>query len=86
MTYEYLGYGVVWLITIAEFALLLLISPKLKRMMMMVLHINKTYGIVDETGESVKHLGSAVDAHIWGVGNSGISKIYLATVDNVIIR
>lgn len=53
---------------------------------MMVLHINKTYGIVDETGESVKHLGSAVDAHIWGVGHSGISKIYLATVDNVIIR
>lgn len=53
---------------------------------MMVLHINKTYGIVDETGESVKHLGSDVDAHIWGVGNSGISKIYLATVDNVIIR
>lgn len=52
----------------------------------MVLHINKTYGIVDETGESVKHLGSAVDAHIWGTCNSGISKIYLATVDNVIIR
>ena len=53
---------------------------------MMVLHINKTYGIVDETGESVKYLGSAVDAHIWGAGHSIISKIYLATVDNVIIR
>lgn len=54
--------------------------------MMMVLHINKTYGIVDETGEPVKYLGSAVDAHIWGVGHTRISKIYLATVDNVIIR
>lgn len=53
---------------------------------MMVLHINKTYEIVEETNESVKYLGSAVDAHIWGAGNSGISKIYLATVDNVIIR
>ena len=31
MTYEYIGYGVVGLIIITEFALLLLVFPKIKK-------------------------------------------------------
>lgn len=48
----------------------------------MVLHINKKYGVVDETGESVNYLGSAVDAHIWGVGHMEIPENYIGSVSD----
>ena len=48
----------------------------------MVLHINKRYGVIDETGESVNYLGSAVDAHIWGVKQMDIPKNYIGSVSD----